>query len=78
MRRWWRTDVRRGRESRGPCSLLYYLDVHDAGAAGAQECVLVHNVVGTAKIAVTPGAYRRSRVRDFLALVLTDTYITLM
>jgi transcription initiation factor TFIID TATA-box-binding protein len=55
MRRRRRADVQRGGGTRGLCSLLYYLDVHEAGAEGTRECALVHNVVGTARIAVSPG-----------------------
>jgi len=43
----------------GGTSLLYYLDRHDeareAGEAGAAQCALVHNVVGTARIMLSPG-----------------------
>lgn len=50
----------------GGTSLLYYLDRHveaveageagEAGAAGAaSQCALVHNVVGTARILLSPG-----------------------
>jgi hypothetical protein len=39
---------------------MYYLDLHEEGRessaeAQARTCALVHNVVGTARIAVTPG-----------------------
>ena len=38
---------------------MYYLDAHEESRGksdgGARPCALVHNVVGTAKIAVTPG-----------------------
>jgi transcription initiation factor TFIID TATA-box-binding protein len=41
----------------GGTSLLYYLDQHDESrsTAVAAQCALVHNVVGTARILLTPG-----------------------
>lgn len=49
----------RGRDAGGCGSLMYYLDAHEESRGesdgGARPCALVHNVVGTAKIAVTPG-----------------------
>jgi len=52
----------RGRDGGGYCSLMYYLDTHEESErnaheteAGVRQCALVHNVVGTARISVTPG-----------------------
>jgi transcription initiation factor TFIID TATA-box-binding protein len=63
MRRRRRTDGGvRGRDGGGCGSLMYYLDAHEESERSAREsdadvrqCALVHNVVGTARIAVTPG-----------------------
>ncbi len=71
MRRRRRTEGGvRGRDGGGCGSLMYYLDAHEeserntnesegnalhADARQMQTCALVHNVVGTARIAVTPG-----------------------
>jgi len=52
-------DPHRAREARSFGSLMYYLDLHEeargSAEAQARTCALVHNVVGTARIAVTPG-----------------------
>jgi transcription initiation factor TFIID TATA-box-binding protein len=52
-------DSHRAREARSFGSLMYYLDLHEEARASAEAhartSALVHNVVGTARIAVTPG-----------------------
>ena len=60
MRRRRRTENgSRGRDASGCGSLMYYLDAHEESRgesdAGSRSCALVHNVVGTARITVTPG-----------------------
>lgn len=52
----------RGRDAGGCSSLMYYLDAHEESErstrgsdASVRQCALVHNVVGTARISVTPG-----------------------
>jgi len=53
-------DGHRARECVTYGSLMYHLDAHDAARAGGAEpgarlSALVHNVVGTVRVAVTPG-----------------------